>query len=486
MLYRYSNPIRVGRQYVLEVSELKALAPAERLAVLGREPESQWFERKSARVREDVLAKAIVGLANAEGGLIAIGVSDQQVDGPLTVKRISSLRRVPLTHCAPPPRANFVELEVGTEGKAVLVVSVEPGLTLHETQAGECYLRVGDSTMRLNPAQREELAYDRGGSHYEARPMPGVSMADLDPRLLGELRRAMGSTTPDDLMLSARSLLTPAGEPAIAAYLLLGDHPQRLMPHAHVRVLRYLSTGAGSGARQTLDADGDLRIEGALPDVVLRATAKVEEWLPRRQALREDGRFGPVPVVPRDAWLEGVVNAVVHRSYSMAGDHIRVSIFPDRVEIESPGRFPGLVDPARPLDIARFARNPRIARVCHDLGITQEKGEGIRRIFEEMRLSGLVDPVFHQTSGSVRLTLQGSPRITAEVQARLPSAAPRVLDILRAAPGPLGTGEIAAALGLQRPATLRALKALQEVHEVVWRGKSPKDPRATWSLPHGS
>ena len=67
----------------------------------------------------------------------------------------------------------------------------------------------------------------------------------------------------------------------------------------------------------------------------------------------------------------------------MVGDHIRVAIFPDRIEIESPGRFPGIVDPDRPLDIARYARNPRIARVCNDLGITQEKGEGILRIFEE-------------------------------------------------------------------------------------------------------
>ena len=62
-------------------------------------------------------------------------------------------------------------------------------------------------------------------------------------------------------------------------------------------------------------------------------------------------------------------------------------------------------DPTKPLDIARYARNPRIARAWSDLGITQERGEGIRRMFEEMRLVGLTDPDYHQTSGSVRLTL---------------------------------------------------------------------------------
>jgi ATP-dependent DNA helicase RecG len=85
-------------------------------------------------------------------------------------------------------------------------------------------------------------------------------------------------------------------------------------------------------------------------------------------------RFEATSIVPPDAWLEDLVNAIIHRSYSMAGDHIRVEIFPNRIEIESPGRFPGLPSLARPSQITRFARNPRIARVCADMGIGQELG----------------------------------------------------------------------------------------------------------------
>ncbi|WP_341856945.1 ATP-binding protein [Brachybacterium sp. GPGPB12] len=75
-------------------------------------------------------------------------------------------------------------------------------------------------------------------------------------------------------------------------------------------------------------------------------------------------------------------------------------------------------DPTKPLDIARYARNPRIARVWSDLGITQERGEGIRRMFEEMRLVGLTDPHYHQTSGRVRLTLTALRRMSAERRGR--------------------------------------------------------------------
>lgn len=189
--------------------------------------------------------------------------------------------------------------------------------------------------------------------------------------------------------------------------------------------------------------------------------------------------------MPRDAWLEGLVNAVVHRSYSLAGDHIRVSIFPDRVEIESPGRFPGLADPRRPLDIARYARNPRIARVCSDLGITLERGEGIRRMFEEMRGAGLVDPSFIQTSGSVRLILPAHPRLADDALSRLPSGVSEIMDVMRETRRPMGTGEIMEATGRSRPWVRNALESLRVEGIVAWSGKSTQDPRATWSLTDG-
>jgi ATP-dependent DNA helicase RecG len=148
----------------------------------------------------------------------------------------------------------------------------------------------------------------------------------------------------------------------------------------------------------------------------------VAEAQPRRRALKADGVVGEVPLVPEDAWLEGLVNAAIHRSYSLAGDHIRIEIFSNRIEITSPGRFPGLVDAANPLEAPRYARNPRIARVCADLQFGQELGEGIRRMFEEMRLAGLVDPLYEETPASVRLTLLGEP-VDRQLEARLPRGA---------------------------------------------------------------
>jgi ATP-dependent DNA helicase RecG len=192
------------------------------------------------------------------------------------------------------------------------------------------------------------------------------------------------------------------------------------------------------------------------------------------------GKIREGGLVPQDAWLEGLVNAVVHRSSSISGDHIRVEIFDDRVEIESPGRFPGIAHTRDPLQVTRFARNPRVARVCADLHFGQELGEGIRRMFEEMRLAGLADPEYRQTSGSVRLTLS-SVAVDRELEARLPTGARDLVRLIREA-GRASTGELVEASRRSRPIVIRPLRALQEAGVIDWAGHSKKDPRAYWAL----
>jgi ATP-dependent DNA helicase RecG len=206
----------------------------------------------------------------------------------------------------------------------------------------------------------------------------------------------------------------------------------------------------------------------------------VRGFEPTRRALGSEGVFVRQGIIPEDAWLEGIVNAIVHRSYSLGGDHIRVEIFDDRLEIESPGRFPGLVNLDDPRGVVRFARNPRIARVCADLDFGQELGEGIRRMFEEMRARGLAAPLYTQTVGTVRLTLSAA-MIDPRLAATLPEGYLAIIDAIRRG-GNLSTGDLCEFLKLSRPATLRRLNSLQEAGLIDWVGKSSKDPRAFWRL----
>lgn len=449
--------------------------------------EDQWFEKKSGRVGGQTLGQALVALANAEGGVVVVGVHGGAVDGMNSegTRRINELRQASIDHTTPPVRVSCKELNcINVAGlrDVLLVFRVEPGERVHEMKNGDCYLRIGDETRKLNYTQRQELEFDKGQAQYDGMPVSGgYTVADLKQSLLANYRDKTGAKTADGL-LHARSLLTRDGALTNAGMLLFGKHPQRAFPEAYIRVLRYLSTERGTGAELNLDDGGDIKIEGPIPTAIQAAAKVIEQLAPKRRSLDSTGHFTGTDLVPRDAWLEGLVNAVIHRSYSLAGDHIRVEIFPDRIEIESPGRFPGLVDPSKPLEISRYARNPRIARVCADLRIGQELGEGIRRIFDEMRKMGLTDPVYRQGTGSVRLRLAAIPRLDPEVADRLPKGSQSILDLLRVAASPMGTGEIAEALDMSRPTASTRLQALRIEGLIEWIGKSPKDPRAAWIL----
>ena len=454
-------------------------------AAILKVDEDQWFERKSARVAPKDLAVAVSALANAEGGVIVVGVHDGKVEGVRgQTDRINGWRQSSMDFITPPARIEVDQVAcLDDQGRAeqLIVVRVPPGETVHEMTNGDCYLRVGDESRKLTFAQRQELHYDRGISQFDGQALADARIDDLDEDLLRAYRNSAGAdgTTYTNL-LRARSLMLADGRITHAGYLLFAAHPTDRIPQAQIRMIRHRSTVRGTGS--SLNIEGDVRIEGPIPSAIDEAARAVDRWQPTRRSLTASGRFEDIPVVPRDAWLEGVVNAVVHRSYSLAGDHVRVEVFPDRIEIESPGRFPGLADPSKPLEISRYARNPRIARVCTDLSITQELGEGIKRMFGEMRNRGLTDPVYTQTQGSVRLVLSGISRIPAEVEKRLPRGSTGTLDLLRRAGHALGTGEILELTDLSRPTLVRQLNALREEGLVIWSGKSAKDPRATWMV----
>jgi ATP-dependent DNA helicase RecG len=168
-----------------------------------------------------------------------------------------------------------------------------------------------------------------------------------------------------------------------AGYLLFGKRPQDLFPQAHVRVLRFLVAERGTGSRLGLEDSSDIRIDGPIPYVVQQATKVIDELMPRRRSLTASGRFEAVPVVPRDVWLEGLVNAVIHRSYSLAGDHIRGGDLPEPGRDRKPRPFPWPRRSATSTQDQPILRNPRIAPsapICASArNLGKESGGCLRR-----------------------------------------------------------------------------------------------------------
>jgi ATP-dependent DNA helicase RecG len=114
-----------------------------------------------------------------------------------------------------------------------------------------------------------------------------------------------------------------------------------------------------------------------------------------------------VPKHPEFAWLEGIVIAVTHREYAMSGSFIKVTMYDDRLEIESPGKLPNLVAVDNIKD-TRYSRNPRISRVLTEFGWVKEFNEGVKRIYSDMEKFFLDDLVYSEPDQAVRLVLKNN------------------------------------------------------------------------------
>ena len=117
------------------------------------------------------------------------------------------------------------------------------------------------------------------------------------------------------------------------------------------------------------------------------------------------GKFKKVPEYPEEAWLEGVVNALCHRSYNVQGNSIYIKHFDDRLEIINSGPLPAQVT-VENIKTERFARNPRLARILEDMGYVRQLNEGVSRIYESMEKSMLSIPEYKETNGNITLTLR--------------------------------------------------------------------------------
>lgn len=106
---------------------------------------------------------------------------------------------------------------------------------------------------------------------------------------------------------------------------------------------------------------------------------------------------------PERVIKEAITNAVIHRDYRLNRD-IQIRIFDNRIEVESPGLFPGAITPANIGKAGSFARNPLLARNLREFPEppTVDAGEGVRMMFAEMRAANLYPPFFNENRDAVQ------------------------------------------------------------------------------------
>ena len=345
-----------------------SFSQVNKLSYYCYEKENQFFDRKSAKIKPLDILRHLVAFANAEGGQLVIGIED---DGTITgfnyqsAHSIDEYRNIFITELKETPINPKIDIldviNINNEKDNILIISVEVSTDrVIKSYDGKVYLRQNDKSRELNFEQILQLQYDRGQRYFEDEIVPHSDMSDIDLELVNEYKNIMGITDlSDEEVLKARNFIIN-GEITNAGILLFGNNPTKFLPQARLRVIKY------DGMFQKVGADINIikekTFDGAIPIIIRQAREFINTQLREFQYLDEDGKFKVMPEYPEFAWFEGIVNALTHRNYSIRGEHIKVLMFDDRLEIHSPGLLPNIVTVENIL-YQRYSRNPRIARI---------------------------------------------------------------------------------------------------------------------------
>lgn len=209
-----------------------------------------------------------------------------------------------------------------------------------------------------------------------------------------------------ELFLRKQRLLALQNEkrvPNVGCILLFDETPQAtLETRCAVKVYRLRTTEA-EYKREQLE-EMPVTIVGNIERVIKETIDQVAKYVDGASFL--DGENLVKLQYPAEALKEILVNAVIHRDYSL-NDDIHVRIFDNRIEIQSPGKLPGYMSIDNIYE-ERFSRNPNIVRMLHNLPnpVNHDIGEGLDTAKNELKKAGLIDPIFHEKENAFIVTVK--------------------------------------------------------------------------------
>ncbi len=379
---------------------------------LQTQRENQYFERKGLGekdIKPVKIAEELIGMLNADGGILAFGVADNGTIEDLTTlgDKLDAYRKLAFDFIKPP--CNIHLEEINLDGKLIFLFHVEQDMerVFCQRDNDNVYLRVLDTNRLLDRDRIKKLEYDKSIRRFEEETTKNFDVDDFDQELLNEYRQKLNYKGDVYDLLVKRHLAHKKDSTyqfKHATVLLFAKDPEKYIPSASVRYIRYEGVTALTGTSHNVIKDE--RFENNIPRLIeeikvfLKASFKDYYFLDM-----DTGRFIKVPEYPEEAWLEGIVNALCHRSYNVQGNAIYIKHFDDRLEISNSGPLPAQVTIDN-IKTERFARNPRVARVLEDLGYVRQLNEGVSRIYESMEKSMLSVPEYSEKNGNVYLVLR--------------------------------------------------------------------------------
>jgi ATP-dependent DNA helicase RecG len=417
-----------------------------RLNELIAQGETLTVEFKSDRrkISDKEIYEEVVALANTSGGVLLIGVEDDgavsgakprhdKTTDPIKLKSAIFNNTVPNVNTS-------ISIAKHPDGD-VIAISVEPYPEACATASGKSLHRtIGadgkPQTVPFYPRDQRSRRVDLGLLDFSAQTMENTTFDSFDPIEFERLRQTIKKLRGD------AALLDLSNKELAKALRLVESHNHHLVPN----VAGLLLLGREDMLRdvlptnethfQVLDSQGNVKVNDVFHGSLLKTLYELETRFAARNEEREInvGMFRlPVPDYSPESFREAVNNAILHRDYTRL-DAVYIQWQPDHLRITNPGGFPEGINLNNLLVHEPKPRNPRLAETFKRIGLVEQTGRGVDKIFMGQLRYGRPAPDYSHSDGSgVRVVLYGgepSLQFAAFVYEQDKGGAPLSLDEL--------------------------------------------------------
>ena len=394
-------------------SELKEIVSK----VQNFKAEFQTIEVKRSKTQAtEKLFDTLSSFSNQDdGGVIVFGIYEEDHFAVTGVDDVQALQKSVMEQCEqmePVVRAVFTVTEI--DGKNVVSAEIppiditdRPCFYKGKGRLKGSYVRVGDADKHMTEYEVYSFEAYRKKYQDDIRRVERANLNSLDKNKVDSYLYHLKQNKPnlssidDDKIMELMSLVND-GKPTLASEMLMGIYPQAFYPQLGIIAVSVPGIEIGE-----VDTDGsrfidNQRIEGTIPEMLDSALQFVRKNTHKRTIIDpETGKRCDRTDYPMNAVREAILNALVHRDYSIhtEGMPIQLTIYSDRLEITNPGGLYGRLTLDTLGKVQPDTRNPVIAIALEVMDITENRYSGIPTIRRELKEYGLPDAQFRNERG---------------------------------------------------------------------------------------
>lgn len=280
------------------------------------------------------------------------------------------------------------------------------------------YIRVGDADLPMTDYEIYSFDAFKYKTEDELRSKERIEKDIFNEISINSFLDKIISVKPNlinldrDTILKMNGIIDKNNYPTVCGILNFGKYPQIFSPNLDIVAVRCSTNDYGVEDQNGIRFLDNKRLDGTISEMLKLAISFVINNVKKATRINDSGIREDVLEYPIKAIREIILNALIHRDYSIHTENepIRLTIFNDRIEISNPGGLYGRLSLDELGKVHSDIRNPFIASILEILEVTENRYSGIPTIYAEMKKAGLMEPKFEIVRGTFKVTLYNSKK----------------------------------------------------------------------------